>query len=579
MAGQDRANGQAAITSVEDMASPDTVCTSDIRRVAREVFGWPELQPGQAKAVASVLAGRDTLAVMPTGSGKSAIYQIATQLLPGLTVVISPLVALQEDQVASIERRLGEEDADDGDGQAVVINASRPASSVSAAWEAVEDGSARYVFLAPEQLAKEDVLDRLRAATVSLITVDEAHCVSSWGHDFRPDYLVLGEVIEQLGHPPVLALTATGSAPVRAEILERLRMMDPTVIAHGFDRPNLRLEVVRHEDDAQKREAVVAQVADLAGSGIVYVATRAETEEYATALQDRGRAAAAYHAGMRASDREAVHTSFTDGSVDVVVATSAFGMGIDKPDVRFVVHADVPESIDAYYQEIGRAGRDGEPAVASLHYRQADLGLRRFFAAGAPKPATLRAVFEGVPVGSPLRRSQLAEASGLTARTATRAANALVEAESLLDDEDGLRRADGPAGASADAAAAAAAEQAAEREQVEQSRIAMMQQFAETRGCRRQFLLGYFGDELDHPCGNCDTCSTGTAFDDATSAADGAHDADWPPESAVEHSEWGSGTVMSTEEDRITVFFPAAGYRVLALADIRAHELLRRVPA
>ncbi|WP_083527838.1 RecQ family ATP-dependent DNA helicase [Curtobacterium ammoniigenes] len=570
----------AAQSAAPDAPSTSTsTCTSDIRRVARDVFGWSDLQPGQAEAVASVLAGHDTLVVMPTGSGKSAIYQIATQLLPGLTVVISPLVALQEDQVASIERRLGEEDADDGDGQAVVINASRSSSAVCAAWEAVEDGSARYVFLAPEQLANEDVLDRLRAATVSLITVDEAHCVSSWGHDFRPDYLVLGEVVDQLGHPPVLALTATGSAPVRAEILERLHMTDPTVMAHGFDRPNLRLEVVRHEDDAQKREAVVAQVAEIAGAGILYVATRAETEEYATALQDRGRAAAAYHAGMRAADREAVHTSFIDGSVDVVVATTAFGMGIDKPDVRFVAHADVPESVDAYYQEIGRAGRDGEPAVATLHYRQADLGLRRFFAAGSPKPATLRAVFEGVPAGSTLRRSQLAEASGLTARTATRAANALVEADALVDDEEGLRRADGPAGASADAAAAAAAEQAAEREQVEQSRIAMMQQFAETRGCRRQFLLGYFGDELDHPCGNCDTCSAGTAYDDATTAADGAHDAEWPPESAVEHAEWGSGTVMSTEEDRITVFFPAAGYRVLALADIREHELLRRVPA
>jgi ATP-dependent DNA helicase RecQ len=423
---------------------------------------------------------------------------------------------------------------------------------------------------------KDDVIERLRDAGVALVAVDEAHCISSWGHDFRPDYLALGEVAERLGRPPVLALTATGSAPVRDDIVERLGMRDPFVLASGFDRPGIRLEVVRHSEDAEKRAAVVDQVAGLDGATVVYVATRAATTEYADALVARGRRARPYHAGMRVPEREGVHTGFLDGDVDVVVATSAFGMGIDKPDVRFVVHADVPESVDAYYQEIGRAGRDAEPAGATLHYRAEDFGLRTFFASGAPRPASVRAVFDAVPAAGTISRSALAEASGLSSRTAGRALNALLDAGVLHDDVDGVARVpDGPDTA-ADAARAAA-DRAAERERVEESRIAMMRELAETTACRRQFLLGYFGDELPEPCGNCDTCSSGTAMDRAAHVADGANDDVWPPDAHVEHAEWGTGVVMSTEEDRITVFFESAGYRTLGLADVAKRKLLTRI--
>ncbi|MBA8989014.1 ATP-dependent DNA helicase RecQ [Curtobacterium pusillum] len=490
-----------------------------LRTRAADVFGWT-LRPEQETVVDAVLAGRDALAVMPTGSGKSAIYQVAGLALDGAVVVVSPLVALQEDQVVGLE------DHPDAP-RAVTINATRGRRDLDEAWDAVADGSARYVFLAPEQLAKDDVVERLRTAGVALVTVDEAHCVSSWGHDFRPDYLVLGEVVERLGRPPVLAMTATGSSPVRSEIVERLGMRDPLVLATGFDRPELRLEVVRHEDADSKRDALAAQVAGLDGAGIVYVATRAETLEYSDVLVEAGRRAKPYHAGLRVRDREAVHHAFLDGSVDVVVATSAFGMGIDKPDVRFVVHADVPESVDAYYQEVGRAGRDGEPGLATMHYRAEDLGLRRFFASGSPRPASLRAVYDAVPPRRTVRRSDLADASGLAARTAGRAANALVDAGVLVDVRDGLERAAG-APRSADAAALAASERADERERIEESRIAMMRRYAETDECRRQFLLGYFGDELPEPCGNCDTCSSGSAAE--AHAADGSHDGEWPPD-------------------------------------------------
>ncbi|WIB77219.1 RecQ family ATP-dependent DNA helicase [Curtobacterium sp. MCPF17_002] len=537
-----------------------------LRSRATDVFGW-HLRPEQETVIDAVLARRDALAVMPTGSGKSAIYQVAGLALDGVLVVVSPLVALQEDQVVGLE------DHPDAP-RAVTINATRARRDLDEAWDAVESGAARYVFLAPEQLAKDDVVERLRTAGVALVTVDEAHCVSSWGHDFRPDYLVLGEVIERLGRPPVLAMTATGSSPVRSEIVERLGMRDPLVLATGFDRPELRLEVVRHTDDDAKRQAVAEQVGALDGAGIVYVATRAETLEYADALVEEGRRAAPYHAGLRVRDREAVHHAFRDGEVDVVVATSAFGMGIDKPDVRFVVHADVPESVDAYYQEVGRAGRDRQPGLATLHYRAEDLGLRRFFASGGPRPASLRAVFDAVPADGSVARSDLPAASGLSGRTAGRAANALVDAGVLVDERDGLARAAG-APASADAAVRAASERAEDRERIEESRIAMMRRFAETDECRRQFLLGYFGDELPEPCGNCDTCTSGSA--DETHAADGSHDAEWPPDAEVEHTEWGRGTVMSTEDDRLTVFFESAGYRTLALTDVVERKLLERV--
>ncbi|MFZ7087435.1 RecQ family ATP-dependent DNA helicase [Curtobacterium sp. RRHDQ10] len=551
-----------------------TTITQRAESAARDHFGWGQLHDAQLAGIESVVRGRDTVVVMPTGYGKSAVYQVAALLLDGPTVVVSPLIALQEDQVAGLAARQGGRTRSGTEARAVALNSSRSASDADAAWDALERGAATYLFLAPEQLAKDDVVDRLVRLGVALFVVDEAHCVSSWGHDFRPDYLALGEVVDRLGHPPVLAMTATGSGPVRRDVVDRLGMREPLVLASGFDRPNLRLEVVRHEDDDAKRDAVADQVAALPVPGLVYVATRKDTLVYADALGDRGRRARAYHAGLRASERESVHRAFLDGEVDVVVATSAFGMGIDKPDVRFVVHADVPESIDAYYQEIGRAGRDGEPAVATLHYRQEDLGLRRFFSAGLPARSDLRAVHRAVPVDRPIRRSDLARSIDRPARSVGRVVNALIAAGALEESSRGLRRSD--AAMSDRAAADAAVASAEDRERVDGSRIAMMQEFAETSTCRRQFLLGYFGDELAEPCGSCDTCSDGSAVE-AVHAADGSSDTAFPPDTAVEHAAWGHGTVMSTEEDRITVFFESMGYRTLALADVRDRELLHRV--
>jgi ATP-dependent DNA helicase RecQ len=559
------ASGTRSAGTADGYLPAVTQWTEQLQQVARDTFGWAELTAEQRAAMEEVMAGRDVLAVLPTGAGKSAIYQVPALLLDGPTLIVSPLLALQRDQVEGLGSSRAPE--------AVAVNSAQRAGEQRSAWAAVQDGDAEYLFLSPEQLAKDDVVAELATLGVSLFVVDEAHCVSAWGHDFRPDYLRLGSVIERLGHPPVLALTATAALPVRQDIRTRLGLTDVREVVASFDRPNLRLAVEPETEDRRKRSAVVVRVGGLMADpatrgGLVYVASRKDAEYYAGELEQLGTRVAAYHAGMKAADRQRVHEEFLSGDLDVVVATSAFGMGIDKPDVRFVVHASAPESLDSYYQQIGRAGRDGEPAEVYLFYRPEDLHLQTFLTASRAPEDVLEDVAGALEDREePVRPAELADEVDASAAKRTRAVNLLEQAGAVGTTADGrLEYLD--VDVSPEQAVESAVEVAENHQRLIRSRIEMMRGYAETTGCRRQFLLGYFGEQLAHPCGNCDTCEAGTAEDHA------AADSPFPVNSGVEHAEWGHGVVMSTESDRLTVLFDQVGYKTLALAAVESHHLL-----
>ncbi|QYX56959.1 DNA helicase RecQ [Roseovarius sp. SCSIO 43702] len=332
----------------------------------RDVFGFDAFRPGQEEIVHSVTTGQNVLAIMPTGGGKSLCYQLPALMREGVTVVISPLIALMRDQVRAL-RAAGVE--------AGALTSGNTEEETDAVWAALSENRLKLLYIAPERLAAGSSLGMLRRAGVSLIAVDEAHCVSQWGHDFRPDYLRIGELRRALG-VPLAAFTATADAETRDEIVEKLFDGQPPITyLHGFDRPNLHLAFA--PKDGPRRQIMNFAAARQGQSGIVYCGTRAKTETLAQALREGGHNAVAYHGGMEADDRRQVEHRFNTEDGLVVVATVAFGMGVDKPDIRWVAHADLPKSIEAYYQEIGRAGRDGAPAETLTLFGPDDIRLRR----------------------------------------------------------------------------------------------------------------------------------------------------------------------------------------------------------
>jgi ATP-dependent DNA helicase RecQ len=338
-------------------------------KVLKEIFGFDSFRPGQEEAIRAVLEGRDTLAVMPTGGGKSLCYQVPALMQESLTVIVSPLISLMKDQVDSLI-------------QSSVTDAAALHSGLSPEerWEVerrVRTGEIKMLYVAPERLRSLEFVLSLRRAGVGLFVVDEAHCISEWGHDFRPDYLFLPRAVRDLGSPPVLALTATATPRVRQDILRSLKMRDPEVVITSFNRPNLTYRVLSAREKKDKLPLILDVVRNAAPPGIVYATTRKECEELAGHLRRSGVHAAAYHAGMGASERSEAQERFMTDELSVVVATVAFGMGVDKPNVRFVVHASVPGSLPAYMQESGRAGRDGKDAECVVLYRGADLGRRK----------------------------------------------------------------------------------------------------------------------------------------------------------------------------------------------------------
>ncbi|MFG2480221.1 RecQ family ATP-dependent DNA helicase [Streptomyces fagopyri] len=554
-----------------------------LRRCAREVFGWESLRPSQLAAMTAVMEGRDTIVVMPTGAGKSAVYQVPGVLLEGPTVVVSPLIALQRDQVAHLARIKGSD--------ASAVNSAQRARDNEAVWERVREGSLDFLFVSPEQLAKDEVVEQIAAAGPALMVVDEAHCVSSWGYDFRPDYLSLCHVRERIGRPPLLALTASAAAPVRADIVERLGMRKAHEVVAGFDRRNITLEVVRHRENTGKRRWVVERAAAEAKPGIVYAGTRREAEEYARELSALGFDSAPYHAGLSAAERSRTHDRFRDGELDVVVATSAFGMGIDKPDIRFVLHASVPGSLDTYYQEIGRAGRDGQPSTAILAYRPEDLGVQRFRTGAHPEPEALGGLIDAVrEQRGPVTATGLRDRTELSQTALSSMLHLLEEAGAVTTRKRGGVRA--VPGAQRDACVREAMRIASARVDLERSRVEMMRAYAETNTCRRRHMLGYFGESLaEGDCAGCDVCARAQELKEAPvrpgdilSGTDPAPpepvatDGAFPPGTRVGHTTWGAGEVMSEEGSRITVLFESVGYRTLSLPAVRARGLLTPLP-
>ncbi|MDB9526620.1 ATP-dependent DNA helicase [Oscillatoria sp. CS-180] len=528
-----------------DSANPSLQAAEQI---AQQVFGYEQLRSGQRKVLEAVLAKQDALGVMPTGSGKSAIYQIAALRLPGATLVVSPLIALQQDQVDAITEQ--------GTVEAAVLNSTLTSKEREQVFKRLQKGDLEFLFLAPEQFSNLETLETLKACQPSLFVVDEAHCISEWGHDFRTDYLQLGDAIETLGRPTVLALTATASPLVRQEITERLRLKDPVEIVQGFDRPNLFLEAHRFYDAEEKLTALMQALKEADLPGIVYVATRKTAGAIAQKLQENNLRAAAYHAGMSATDREATQSQFMDDDLDIVVATTAFGMGIDKPNVRFVFHHDIPGSIDAYYQEIGRAGRDGESARAKLFYHPDDLKLQRFFAAGGTvEQETLETVLDIITESTDaLSKESLQTKAELSQAKLTTALERLEAAGVVEQTVDGNVTAAANADDSEQAIDRALTDQE-RRKTFERSRLDMMRSYAETETCRRESILSYFGEPFAGPCNHCDNCKKNDQDEDSSSFQP------FPISSTIIHTHFGKGQVLRYEDEKVVVLFDTVGYK------------------